>query len=103
MDESVFLDAINHSTKNTREEAFSKSALTGDFQNNISKVLLENFVSHPDGLVSTNRDTNALIGDLSKLYLESVQSLSDTSSQMIVLQQPCLQYLIFTLMVTQMD
>ena len=76
MDEGVLLGAINNSTKYILGEALSKTALTEDFQNNISKILLENFVSHPDGLVSINRDTNALIGDLSKLYLESVQSLS---------------------------
>ena len=80
MDEGVLLGAINNSTKYILGEALSKTALTEDFQNNISKILLENFVSHPDGLVSINRDTNALIGDLSKLYLESLQSLNDTSS-----------------------
>lgn len=80
MDEGVLLGAINNSTKYILGEALSKTALTEDFQNNISKILLENFVSQPDGLVSINRDTNALIGDLSKLYLESVQSLNDTSS-----------------------
>ena len=54
--------------------------MTEDFQNNISKILFENFISHPDGLVSVDRDASSLIGELSKLYIQSVQSLSDTSA-----------------------
>ena len=37
--------------------------LTKDFQNNISKILFENFISHPDGLVSVDRDSSSLIGN----------------------------------------
>ena len=80
MDEGVLLVAINNSTKYILEEALSNTALTEDFQNNISKILFENFISHPDGLVSVDRDASSLIGELSKLYMQSVQSLSDTSS-----------------------
>ena len=80
MDEGVLLVAINNSTKYILGEALSNTALTEDFQNNISKILFENFISHPDGLVSVDRDASSLIGELSKLYIQSVQSLSDTSA-----------------------
>ena len=77
INDDILLKAVSDTTKYILGDAFAKNAMTSDFQSSISKIILENFISHPDGIISVDLDANNLIGDLSELYIKSVQSLNN--------------------------